>query len=722
MTPVIAIMRRLSSLFYLGLVLSGLAAVVAMGIFFMVISDLPRVPEPLNRIIETPPTEIFAATGERIMLLGGREAIPLNRISPFFVQAVIATEDHRFWDHHGVDKLRTFKALWITLFEPGKIQGASTITQQLAKNLFFSFRRTYMRKFRELLVALQIEARYRKQNILEAYLNQIPFGVGAYGIEQAARFFIGKPALELNLAEAALLAGLPKSPTHYNPYRYFERAKKRQKIVLSRMVAVGFITPREAQDAFQAELNLQPHTAESRIGSYFLDVVLNILEERYGPDVVYHGGLKVMTTLDPLQQALAVDSMQSGLAKLDQTLGIADDKEDSIRNPELHPQGALVAVQTNSGAVNALVGGRDYLETEYNRAIQNNRLPGSGFKPFVYYTAFEKLGFSPATVVVDKPVTIPVKGAPDWKPRNFSRNYEGPMILKRALMKSVNSIAAQLVERSGPQDVIETARRCGIESPLKPVYSVALGTSGVSPLEMASAFATFATGGIRHQPFLIRRVEDSLGRILEEHILGGQRVLDAAIAYQVVDMMRGVIDDGSGAVVRRLGFNLPAAGKTGTTDDYRDAWFTGFTPNLSVAVWVGFDRATGMRDTHNKGITGGKGAAPIWADFMIKATDGEPPRDFSIPADIRFEKVNPVSGAMAGAWTENPQRVALRPEQQASKGLSGQTPSTGTGFTEPESSEEISDQRSTSTGMTGQKPPAPIEKSSIVEEDLSPDR
>lgn len=697
MTPVITIVRRLSSLFYMVLLLSGLAAVLAMGIFFMVVSDLPRVPEPLNRIIETPPTEIFAATGERIMLLGGREAIPLNRISPFFVQAVIATEDHRFWEHHGVDKLRTLKALWITLFEPGKIQGASTITQQLAKNLFFSFRRTYMRKIRELLVALQIEARYSKQNILEAYLNQIPFGVGAHGIEQAARFFLAKPALELNLAEAALLAGLPKSPTRYNPYRYFERAKKRQKIVLSRMVAVGFITPREAQNAFQAELNLEPRTADSRTGSYFLDVVLNILEERYGPDVVYHGGLKVMTTLDPQLQALAVDSLQSGLARLDQTLGIADDKENSSINPELHPQGALVAIQTNSGAVHALVGGRDYSETEYNRAVQNKRLPGSGFKPFVYYTAFEKLGFSPATVVMDKKVTIPVKGAPDWTPRNFSRNYEGPMILKRAFMKSVNSVAAQLVERYGPQAVIETARRGGVESSLKPVYSVALGTSGVSPLEMASAFATFATGGIRHQPFLIRRVEDSLGRILEEQIVSGQRVLDAAIAYQVVDMMRGVIDEGTGAVVRRLGFNLPAAGKTGTTDDYRDAWFIGFTPNLSVSVWVGFDRGTGMRDNNNKGITGGRGAAPIWADFMIKATDGEPPREFSIPADIRLEKVDPVSGSVAGAWTKQPMQVALRAGQETIQApeYSTQTPEYSTKTTE---------------------------QSTIVEEELSPER
>jgi penicillin-binding protein 1A len=248
------------------------------------------------------------------------------------------------------------------------------------------------------------------------------------------------------------------------------------------------------------------------------------------------------------------------------------------------------------------------------------------------------------------------------------------MILKLALMKSVNSIAAQLVERTGPQAVIDVARRCGISSPLKPVYSVALGTSGVSPLEMAAAFATFATGGIRHEPFLIRRVEDSYGRILEETIVSGKRVLDAGTAYQVVDMMQAVLEQGTGAVVRRLGFDLPAAGKTGTTDDYHDAWFTGFTPTLSVSVWVGFDRETSLRDIRGIGITGERGAAPIWADFMKKATGGEPPRAFSIPNDIRFEKVDPLTGHAANAGTSHPVSVALRSQQSVRQDLDAPEP------------------------------------------------
>jgi penicillin-binding protein 1A len=412
-------------------------------------------------------------------------------------------------------------------------------------------------------------------------------------------------------------------------------------------------------------LQLTPHTAGTTKGSYFLDLVLNDLEDRYGPEVVYHGGLKVSTTLDPQQQAWAIESLQNGLVKLDRLMGIAGSDDTASASPLTHPQGALVAIECNSGAVKALVGGRDYSETEFNRAVQSNRLPGSGFKPFLYYAAFEKLDLTPANVFVDKAITIPVKGASDWRPQNFGREYEGPMILKQALMKSVNAIAAQLVKRVGPDAVIDVARRSGINSALTPVYSLALGTSGTSPLEMASAFGTFATGGVRHEPFWIRRIEDPLGRVLEEQIVRGQRTLDAGIGFQLVDMMRGVLTAGTGRIARRMGFELPAAGKTGTTDDYRDAWFTGFTPTLSVSVWVGYDRGISMRDVNGVGITGGRGAAPIWADFMIKATSGEPPREFTVPSNIRFETVDPVSGEIAGQWTQRPVKVALRSGQIA---------------------------------------------------------
>jgi penicillin-binding protein 1A len=432
--------------------------------------------------------------------------------------------------------------------------------------------------------------------------------------------------------------------------------------------------------------------------------------------------LKVSTTLDPEQQAWAIESLQSGLVKLDQLMGIVDQDQTGDAKSLSHPQGALVAVECNSGAVKALVGGRDYSETEFNRAIGNNRLPGSGFKPFLYYAAFEKLSLTPVNVFVDRQITIPVVGASDWTPQNFGREHEGPMILKRALMKSVNAIAAQLVERVGPDALIDVARRFGIKSPLKPVYSLALGTSGVSPLEMAAAFSTLATGGIRHEPFWIRRIEDPLGRVLEEQIVRGQRSLDASIGFQVIDMMRGVLTSGTGKVVRRLGFDLPAAGKTGTSDDFRDAWFTGFTPTLSVSVWVGYDRGMSMRDINKIGITGGRGAAPIWADFMIKATNGEPSREFTVPSDIHFKTVDAVSGEIAGEWTSNRVKVALRsgqvaaaiPEQPAIQ-AAGEPSTIKAGKSGTVRSEQsISDKADQSATNK-------VERSTITEEDLPPE-
>ncbi|WP_319405126.1 PBP1A family penicillin-binding protein [uncultured Desulfosarcina sp.] len=660
MTVCLRLFRAAAALIYLMATVGALAAMGLFCLFLVAVKDLPRVPEPIGRINDTPATEIFSADGRRILTIGGRETVALDDVSYPFIQAILATEDHRFWEHRGVNKLRTAKALWITLFESGKIQGASTITQQLAKNLFFSFERTYLRKFRELLVALQIEAQFSKQEILEAYINQIPFGVGAYGIGEAARTFFGKSAGGLTLAEASLLAGLPKSPTRYNPFRYPERARARQLVVLERMVATGMISREEAMEAKSAPVDLRTQGRSLRVDSYFLDAVMKTLEETYSPEVVYHGGLRVYTTLDVGMQQMAETALQQGIAQLESQMDMTDSSKDPVAADDNGLQGALVAVEVNTGAVKALVGGRDFFQTPYNRALQSNRQPGSGFKPFLYYGVLESLGKTPADVMVDQPVAIPVAGKPPWKPRNFERTYNGPMVIKKAFTESVNTVAAQLVNAVGPEAVIHTARRCGITSPLGSVYSVALGTFGVSPLEMAAAYATFASGGVRHPPFQIRRVEDVSGRVLEEHIITGERVLNESINYQLVDMMAGVIDEGTGNVVRRMGFALPAAGKTGTTNDYNDAWFTGFTPNLSTSVWVGFDRGQGMRDKNGAGITGGRGAAPIWAQFMKQATEGEPPRTFMAPPDIYFKKVNPETGSLAGFWTRNPVTVAMR--------------------------------------------------------------
>jgi len=624
--------------FFMGLILISLGSLYGMLLVFNITKDLPKLPSPLSKIIETPQTQIYASNGQVLITLGERQAVSLDMVSKNFINAILATEDHLFFEHRGVNKLRTLKGLYVTLTsQSGKVQGASTITQQLSKNLFFSFEKTFARKLKELLVSLQIEASNTKEEILQTYINQIHFGAGAQGVEKAAQVFFGKSALDLSLPEAALLAGLPKSPTNYNPFRHYELALKRRDIVLNRMVQAGFISESEAREAMLKKPELHHEQSDSRTGSYFLDALISELISKYGEDVVYHGGIRVYATIDPKLQSYAQQSMKKGLENLDNIMGITDNAAD-------HPQGALVAIDTGSGAVKAMIGGRNYYESEFNRATKSRRQPGSGFKPFLYYTALKDLGFHPATILTDKPVIIPVKGAADWEPKNFSKTFTGPMILKKALTESVNTIAAQMIEKMGPDAVIRTARTCGIQSPLQEVYSVALGTSNVTPFEMAAAYSVFATLGVMHEPFLFWRIEDAYGRIIFEHIVQEKRVLDSSTTYQLVDMMKSVIDIGSGKSIRQLGFNRAAAGKTGTTDSFNDAWFTGFTPTLCTSVWTGFDKERKLLDSHNVGITGGRGAAPIWAEFMMNALSSDPERDFPIPDDVHFEKVDTETG------------------------------------------------------------------------------
>ena len=634
-------------IFFLCILVGSISILGGFFLIFHVARDLPKLPSPLSRIIETPQSLIYDSTGQVLMGLGERKAVPLEMVSKNFINAIVATEDHRFFEHHGINKLRTLKALYITLFESDRVQGASTITQQLAKNLFFSFEQSWHRKFKEMLVALQIEAANTKEQILNAYINQIYFGAGAQGIEKASQTFFGKSSFELNLAEASLLAGLPKSPTRYNPFRHYERALKRREVVLERMVATGFISSLDAQKAAATHPELHQGRVDARRGSYFLDALMKELIQTYGEDVVFHGGIRVYTTLDTRLQSFARDAVKQGLERLDGLMGIGLNENGlNEHGPATidRPQGALVAIDTGSGAIKAMVGGRDYYTSEFNRAVDSRRQAGSGFKPFLYYTAFQTLGVHPGTIMTDKPVSIKVAGAKDWEPQNFERQFNGNMILKSALNRSVNTIAAQLVTMTGPEAVTALAKACGVKSPLENVYSVALGTSLVSPLDMAGAFSVFANLGIKHDPFLFWRVEDAFGRVLFERIVQNKKVLDPALAFQVVDMMKAVVDTGSGRSIRGLGFQGPAAGKTGTTDNYKDAWFTGFTPSLCVSVWTGFDKKKRLKSKKGTGITGGRGAAPIWADFMINAMKGGPERAFSVPNNIRFEAVDPFTG------------------------------------------------------------------------------
>ncbi len=634
--------------------LALLMVLAGAGTYFYLSKDLPQLPDNLESINLSLPTEIYSSDGERIQILGERRPVSIEDISPYFLKAIIAVEDSHFYDHHGLDHLGLVRAFYANLRAKRVIQGGSTITQQLSKNLFFSFERNFVRKIKELLIALQLEATFSKDQILEAYSNQIYFGSGAYGVEEAAQVYFGKRAEDLTLLQAALLAGLPNSPNSANPFSNLERAMNRASYVLKRMVREGIITEAERQEALVSPLDLLKPKTNSNPNFYFLNVIIDKLEQDYGKEFVHFGGLKIYTTLDNRYQSLAQKAARSHLEALAERMD---------KMPGQDPlQAALVAVENKSGAVRAMLGGRDYSFSQFNRAMSNNRLPGSSFKPIVYLTAMETLGYSPATKVTDEPFTIEIQGNDPWEPKNFGEVYEGDIILKKALMKSINVVSAKLVQQMGPEQVIKTARRFGIKSHLGKHFSLALGTSGVSPMEMASAYSVIANLGIYNEPYFIEKIEDFHGNRLYEHYYQGIQRFPQKLIYPLLDMMQGVVDGGTGYGVRRMGFTHPAAGKTGTTNDFKDAWFNGFTKDLTVSVWVGYDNNESMLDRSNKGMTGGRAAVPIWVFFMQQALQGKTKVKFPVPTGIKFETVDVRTGYLANEFSLETIPVAVKEE------------------------------------------------------------
>lgn len=607
------------------------AVLLATGIaFFLLIADLPHIPQDMRSLVYSQPTEVFADDGSLAQRLGGRSYVALEQISPHFQKAVIATEDGDFYSHHGIDKVAILRSAIFNVL--GRSRGSgSTISQQLAKNLFLSFQRQWLRKFQEILLSFQMETMFSKAQILEAYCNLIYFGGTAQGIEDAAQQFFNKPAAQLTLAEASLLAGIINAPNRLNPFSHFEAAKARQQIVLHRLRKEGFITEQEAQQAMATPLTLASPPSQ---GNDFIDYVLTEAEKRFGAEAVYFGGLRIYTTLDPALQELAEQEVESGLTKLEADL-------DSTGTPL---QGALVAISVPTGEVKAMVGGRRHIPGGFNRAVADNRHVGSGIKPLVYYSALEQLQMSPLSIVNDTVTTFRLPDRSWWTPRNFDRRHRGRLTLKYALMRSINVIAAQLTSQVTPKKIVENARKFGITSKIDEVPSLALGTAGISPLEMAAAFSVFANDGVYYKPIFIKRVEDANGVILDRAFVLGEGRLPAVTTFQVLDMMRGVIDGGTARVIRSLGFTAPAAGKTGTSTEFTDAWFTGFTTSLSTSVWVGYDRVFQMYTRRGRGVDGARGAAPIWADFMKQATRVYPAHDFSMPEGVKMLDVDPISG------------------------------------------------------------------------------
>ena len=554
-----------------------------------------------------------------------RILVPLSQIPQSLRDAILATEDRRFYSHWGIDPIGVARAI-IQNYRRGRIvEGGSTITQQLTKVLFLTPDKSLERKLKEAVLALELERRYSKDRILEMYLNQVYFGQGSYGVEAAARTYFGKGVSELTVRESALIAGLPRAPTNYSPFDRPEAAKRRREVVLRRLVEFGSIKDEEAKRLAKTDLGLIPPERRRTTGQYFIDYVQQTLEAKYGPDLVLKGGLNVYTTLNPTMQLTAEQSLREGLKAL---AGRSAQTTTGAR-PGESPEGAVVTVEPQTGYVKAMVGGSDFFRSEFNRAVQAKRQPGSAFKPFIYIAALEA-GFTPASQIEDSPVSFPVggKNGQVWKPENYDRKFRGSTTLQQAIEESVNVVTVKLQERVGLAKTIQVARRLGITSPLDVNLSLALGTSDVSLLEMTSAYGTLANQGVWMPPVAIRYVTDAQGKLLEEHVPEGREALAPETAYVITQMLRGVVERGTGQAAKGLG--RPVAAKTGTTNDYSNAWFVGFTPRLATGVWVGYDRPRSL----GKDETGSRVAVPIWVTYMGKVLGESPKEDFPVPEHV----------------------------------------------------------------------------------------
>lgn len=596
-------------------------------------------------------SKVYSADGRLItdFYRERRTVITLDSMVPTLPAAFLAVEDKRFYQHHGVDWFGVVAAVKDHLF--GNPRGASTITMQLAGNLFTdeidrrerSGLSGVARKIREAKVARQIEARYEKDRILELYLNQIPLGNGAYGVEAASQRYFGKHASELNAAESAMLAAIPKGPTRYNPRRNPNFAVQRRNLVLDLMREAGALTPDEAETWKAYPLALSSRSDYEGIGEYFVEYVRQQLEARYGSDLYTHG-YRIYTTLDldaqaAVERALAaqLDRIESGaIGRYRHTTyreyldALGDNPVEHVNTPYL--QAAAVVLEARTGNILAMVGGRDFEDSKFNRAVQARRQPGSTFKPFVYAAALER-GYSFDQVEIDEPVSVPIPNQPNWEPQNYEGRFSGePMTLRQGLYQSKNSIAVKLGLQVGVAEVVEEARKFGISTPVPAVPSIFLGSPDVHPIEMIAAYTVFSNLGTRTEPNAILRVEDRDGNTVWEPRPTRRRVLDDASAYLMTEALRGVVTSGTAAsAVWNAGFRVPSGGKTGTTNDYNNVWFIGFTNDLVAGVWMGFDQLKPIMGN----AQGGRLAAPAYTQFMLEIYQRRPtPGGWAQPANM----------------------------------------------------------------------------------------
>lgn len=544
-------------------------------------------------------TQIYDRNGVLLADLSGemREYVPLRDIPPALQLATVASEDRRFFQHSGIDLRAIMRALYQDLKRGAIVEGGSTITQQVARNLYLSQTRTLSRKMQEMAIAIRLERHYSKEEILEMYLNKVYYGSGAYGVGMASKIYFGKPVSQLSLSECALLAAIPRRPNDYSPYRNPELAIKMRNIVLDNMWRMKFITSEEAEKAKKEPLKLAykqaPQTARFK-APYFVFWIIEQLGEKYGEDFVYRSGLKIYTTLDIKLQEVAEEAVRKGLER--------------ARGLNVH-QAALVALDYTTGYIIAMVGGKDFRESQFNRAVQARVQPGSAFKIFVYTAAIDK-GFEPGDTINDTPVAYRSANGV-WRPKNVDGRFRGSVTLKYAFAQSINVPAVKLADKIGINTVIEYAHKMGITTPLEPYLSTAIGSSAVRVLDMASAIGVIANDGVRCIPQGILKIETIKGAILEDNKPVSFPVIPEETAKTMQAMLREVVLRGTG---RRASSVPGAAGKTGTSDDYRSAWFVGYTPQLACAVWVGNDDYSPMSR-----VFGGTVPCGIWADFMKQA-------------------------------------------------------------------------------------------------------
>ncbi len=620
-----------SLIFSLGLITLLLFFVLAGATAFYILTmDLPGI-DALKDYRPKISSRVYDDNNELIdeFFTEDRKIVKISEIPAIIPAAFIAAEDSRFYNHRGVDIQSIFRAVFKNVEAGHIVQGASTITQQIAKMMYLSPEKKYMRKIKEAILAYKIDRYLTKEEILHLYLNQIYLGHGTYGIEAAALGYFGKNARALSLPEAALLAGLPKAPTAYSPFLHFDKAKERQLYVLQRMVEDGYISEDQMKQAINAPLKLRLMRSKDKAAAYFVEHVRRYVQEKYGADVLYKEGLSIYTTLNLSAQKAAYEAIERGLAEMEER----ENYEHGL------VQGALYSMDARTGAILAMVGGRDFNKSEFNRATQSRRQPGSAFKPIIYTAAFDK-GMNPSTRFVDSPIVFQDLSQQDglWTPKNYDGKFLGPITMREALVHSRNIVTIKILQDIGVDYAASYALNMGITSPLARNLSMALGSSGVTLQELVRAYGVLANEGRKVAPYFIKKIVDRTGNIFEETKIQSEQAIDPRIAFMTTYIMQDVVQRGTGTRVKSIG--RPVAAKTGTTNDMRDAWFLGFTPSVVTGVWVGFDQERSLGGQE----VGGRAAAPIWLYFMERFLENKPVETFVAPQGVVFVKVNLKTG------------------------------------------------------------------------------